>query len=218
MNETQPPIEIAAVAGMAVENAEVPVTLNVSGGGGAYTLPFAEGFEDGVLPDSWANEYVSGTTDWEFTYGVNGSHPADPHGGAFNAYFNGSTGDMTKLITPQIDMGAATEVILTFWHAHEVWYGDQDVLRVYYKDSAGAAWTLLAEYLDDVEILVETQKSDQKHGTILTIIGDHKHLNDTPEMSGIITTCENQINVIWDLLVDDLLMNTPALNENTGKI
>jgi 6-pyruvoyltetrahydropterin/6-carboxytetrahydropterin synthase len=29
---------------------------------------------------------------------------------------------------------------------------------------------------------------------------DHQYLNDTPEMKNIITTCENQIKVIWNLL------------------
>jgi 6-pyruvoyltetrahydropterin/6-carboxytetrahydropterin synthase len=33
---------------------------------------------------------------------------------------------------------------------------------------------------------------------------DHKFLNDTPEMKGMITTCENQIEIIWDLLEEDL--------------
>jgi 6-pyruvoyltetrahydropterin/6-carboxytetrahydropterin synthase len=33
---------------------------------------------------------------------------------------------------------------------------------------------------------------------------DHKFLNDTPEMKGVITTCENQIEIIWNLLEEEL--------------
>ncbi|MCD4796021.1 MAG: lamin tail domain-containing protein, partial [Candidatus Cloacimonetes bacterium] len=129
------------------------------------TLPVSEGFEGGVIPDSWTQEYIVGTTDWNYTYGVNGTHPADPHGGSFNAYFNGSTGDITKLVTPQIDMGTATEVELKFWHAQQFWSPDQDFLRVYYKDSAAGAWTLLAEYLGDIpdwteEVIILPNLSD----------------------------------------------------------
>ncbi|MCD4796850.1 MAG: hypothetical protein K8R49_06765, partial [Candidatus Cloacimonetes bacterium] len=135
------------------------------GGGTSYTLPFVEDFEGGVIPIDWSQEYVSGTEDWEYTYGVNGTHPADPHGGSFNAYFNGSTGNITKLITPQIDMGTATEVELKFWHAQQFWSPDQDFLRVYYKDSAAGAWTLLAEYLGDIpdwteEVIILPNLSD----------------------------------------------------------
>ena len=114
------------------------------------TLPVFEGFEGGTIPESWTQEYVSGTEDWDYTYGVNSSHPADPHTGAFNAYFNGSTGNITKLVTAQIDMGTATDVELTFWHAQQYWSPDQDYLRVYYKNSAAGAWTMLAEYLNDI--------------------------------------------------------------------
>ena len=116
----------------------------------ALTLPVEEGFEGGVLPDDWTNEYVANATDWEFTYGVNSTHPADPHGGAFNAYFNGDTGDITKLVTPQIDMDTATDATLTFWHVQEEWSPDQDFLRVYYKNSAAGDWVMLAEYVDEL--------------------------------------------------------------------
>lgn len=44
-------------------------------------------------------------------------------------------------------------------------------------------------------------------------IFDHHYLNEVPEMKGILTTCENQINVVWDLLVDDLEMLDVQLEE-----
>jgi 6-pyruvoyltetrahydropterin/6-carboxytetrahydropterin synthase len=33
---------------------------------------------------------------------------------------------------------------------------------------------------------------------------DHHYINDVPEMKGIVTTCENQIVVIWNMLVQPL--------------
>jgi flagellar hook capping protein FlgD/MAM domain-containing protein meprin/A5/mu len=106
-----------------------------------------ESFEDSLHLSGWTIEQVVGTTDWTRTYGVYTTHPAVPHSGDFNAYFNGSSGDISKLVSPQMVLGSATGATLTFWHAQEEWLGDQDVLKVYYKDSAAGTWTLLEEYL-----------------------------------------------------------------------
>ncbi len=114
-----------------------------------------EGFEGGAIPTGWTNEYVSGTTDWAYQAGGLYGNPSSAHTGSFNAYFDGSTGNSTKLVTPSIDLGTATNIALTFWHAQTVWAGDQDELRVYYKDSAAGTWTLLAEYLGDTPVWTE---------------------------------------------------------------
>ena len=119
------------------------------------TLPIFEGFEGGALPDSWTQEYVVGTVDWAFQNGGYNGNPAAAHTGSFNAFFYDTSGDATKLVTPQIDMGTATDVTLTFWHTQAVWAGDQDNLRVYYKNSAAGAWTMLAEYLGDIPAWTE---------------------------------------------------------------
>ncbi|MDO9577993.1 MAG: hypothetical protein Q7J16_08915, partial [Candidatus Cloacimonadales bacterium] len=116
----------------------------------AYSLPFAEGFEGGTLPTDWTQEYVAGTTNWACQNGGYSGNPAAAHTGSFNAFFYNTGGATTKLITPQIDMGSATEVNLTFWHTQTTWAGDQDELRVYYKDSTAGTWTLLAEYLSSI--------------------------------------------------------------------
>ena len=50
--------------------------------------------------------------------------------------------------------------------------GQKTAVYVQWKDFESA------KYLDNVEILVETNKTDGKHGTTLTITGDQKHLNE----------------------------------------
>ncbi|MFO8145704.1 MAG: choice-of-anchor J domain-containing protein, partial [Candidatus Syntrophosphaera sp.] len=52
----------------------------------------------------------------------------------------------TKLITPALDLDSASSATLSFWHAQEVWAGDQDELKVYYRTSPTGAWTQLAHY------------------------------------------------------------------------
>ena len=121
------------------------------------TLPVFEGFEGGTIPESWSQEYVVGTVDWTYQGGGHSGNPAAAHTGAYNALFytGNYNEETTQLITPQIDMGTATDVELTFWHTQADWIGDQDILRVYYKNSAGGTWTLLAEYLGDIPAWTE---------------------------------------------------------------
>jgi hypothetical protein len=39
---------------------------------------------------------------------------------------------------------------LTFQHSQDEWFGDQDTLGVYYKDSSVSSWTLIASYASNV--------------------------------------------------------------------
>ena len=122
-----------------------------------FTIPFTEGFENiGAIPAYWAQEYVttSPTTSWTFrTGGQSTRRPTTAHGGTYNAFlYNTSTSDhVTKLVTPPIDFGSNTvNTQLTFWHFMQVRTTAQDQLKVYYKTSAGGAWTLLATYAASV--------------------------------------------------------------------
>jgi hypothetical protein len=109
------------------------------------TFPWTEGFENGgAIPSCWSQEYESGAHDWVFQNGGLYSHPANAHSGSYNAAFtHTSSGIVTKLVTPALDLSGLTSPKLTFWHAQEVWSPDQDELRVYYKTSAGGTWTLI---------------------------------------------------------------------------
>ncbi|MEI7900689.1 MAG: choice-of-anchor J domain-containing protein, partial [bacterium] len=117
-------------------------------------VPFIETFENASgMPSGWTQEYVTNTTSWTFQSGGYNGKPKSAHGGSFNAclYIGNLTGPKTKLVSPLIDFGASVKnAQLTFWHCMQVWSGDQDELRVYYKTTATNTWMLLATYTNNV--------------------------------------------------------------------
>ncbi|MCF6366557.1 MAG: immunoglobulin domain-containing protein [Bacteroidales bacterium] len=112
------------------------------------SFPFTEDFEGGVLPTCWSYEGTS----WTYENGGNSGNPASAHSGVFNALFYVSswTPDVSKLITPAIDMSNLADATLTFWHTQADWAGDQDELRVYYKTTSGGTWNLLQTYTNNI--------------------------------------------------------------------
>ncbi len=109
----------------------------------------SEDFEGGTLPTGWTQEYVSGSHSWEFSNSICSSVSA--HAGQYSAAFkHSSSGDQTKLISPQMDLTSVLNPQLSFWHVQKDWGGDQDELRVYYRTSPTATWTLLVEYIDNI--------------------------------------------------------------------
>lgn len=132
-----------------------------------------EGFEDGIKPFGWSDEYVTGTETWRFRNG--GFNPLDPNGlippegpdiarnppaayaGTYNAFFQkqGTGNEKTKLVAIPLDLEFAIKPELSFWLCQKTWtFSGQpkwDVLRVYYKTSLAGSWQLLQEYLDPIE-------------------------------------------------------------------
>jgi hypothetical protein len=115
---------------------------------GASVVIF-EGFESGAIPDGWTQIFVNGDGDWRYQEGGGNSNPPTAHSGSYNAYFNRSTNDITKLVTSEIEIGANAE--LSFWHTQVPWAGDQDELHIYYKTSPGGVWNLLESYTTIVQ-------------------------------------------------------------------
>ncbi|RLD65564.1 MAG: hypothetical protein DRI84_06565 [Bacteroidetes bacterium] len=103
-----------------------------------------EGFESGI-PAAWTQEYVSGTLDWTVNNGAAGSTPTTAHTGTGNAMFHAYSyaNDVTKLVSPEMDLSGTTAPVLTFWHAQPVWPNDQDTLAVYYRTTPTGAWVYL---------------------------------------------------------------------------
>jgi len=87
-----------------------------------------EDFENGGdLPTNWTQIYEDGDNAWYAQDGDNGSLSA--YAGDYNAAFtHETTGDVTKLITPSLDLSSYDSPELVFWHAQAVWAGDQDEL------------------------------------------------------------------------------------------
>ena len=114
------------------------------------TLPFIEGFENGVPPTCWSQEYVSGTLSWISSSGGYSSYPSGAHGGSYNALLYTTSEYVTKLVTPEFDMSSYNNVLLSFWYAQRLWGSDQDILKVYYKNSPTGSWNLLATYTNSI--------------------------------------------------------------------
>ena len=106
----------------------------------AQTSLFSEDFEDGSMPADW-------TTDGPGTWSVGTGDYSSSTGagqGTYNALIkHNTTGNVTKLITPEIDLSSVSSAELSFMHIQRSWAGDFDFLKVYYRASSSDSWTLI---------------------------------------------------------------------------
>ena len=113
----------------------------------AQTSFFSEDFEGGSMPSGW-------TTDGPGSWSVgSGDYSASTGAGqgTYNALItHGTTGNVTKLITPAINLASAASAELSFMHIQRSWSGDIDQLRVYYRTSSSGSWTQLVAYTSAV--------------------------------------------------------------------
>ncbi|OFY08491.1 MAG: hypothetical protein A2W93_01335 [Bacteroidetes bacterium GWF2_43_63] len=119
------------------------------------TFPWTEGFEGGTIPTCWTEAFVTGALSWQYMAGNGSGNTATAHGGSFDAtFYEGAYGtdNITKLITPQIDLSGFSSSTLTFWYVNKLWSPDQDELKVYYKTSLGGTWTLLNTYNTNISV------------------------------------------------------------------
>ncbi len=112
----------------------------------AQTL-FSEGFEGGSMPTGWTqdgpNTWSVGSGDYSTSTGAGQ--------GTYNALITHvDRGNVTKLITPEIDLSSVTSATLSFMHIQRSWAGDIDYLKVYYRTSSTGTWTQLVGYTDAV--------------------------------------------------------------------
>ena len=109
----------------------------------AQTSLWSEDFEGGSMPAGWTTD---GPGSWSVGVGDYSTSTGAGHG-SYNAKItHGSTGNVTKLITPEIDLSTVASAELSFMHIQRSWSGDIDELRVYYRTSSSEAWTMLQEY------------------------------------------------------------------------
>lgn len=114
---------------------------------GPVTLPFAENWDAiSTIPPYWSIEQVSGDVEWT----ISTSGTPNPHSSPNLIKMSSSQTNVCKIVSPRFDLSNASDVTLTFWHSQTEWYSDQDELRVYYKNSASAEWTILAEYTNNI--------------------------------------------------------------------
>lgn len=119
----------------------------------AVTLPYTENFDSETsLPSCWGQEYVQGSNSWTVKTGGFNNMPASAHSGTKNlAFTHVERGNVTKAVTPFLNLNVVTNPNLTFWHAQKDYSGDIDELRVYYRTSPSASWNLLASYTGSIE-------------------------------------------------------------------
>ena len=112
----------------------------------AQTL-WSENFEGGSMPTGWTqdgpNTWAVGSGDYSSSTGAGQ--------GTYNALITHvDRGNVTKLITPEIDLSSVTSATLSFMHVQRSWTGDIDYLKVYYRTSSTGTWTQLVGYTDAV--------------------------------------------------------------------
>lgn len=121
---------------------------------GFYTVPFEETFED----DSdtricWYNINEVGEEDWTYATGAGaglGGAATNSYEGDLNARFVSTPGgEVSKLASPRIDLSDQDSVALVFAYAQETWAGDQNITKVFVRDTDTAAWVEIASYTDD---------------------------------------------------------------------
>jgi len=108
-------------------------------------LVFHEGFESGLIPFGWSQEYVTGDIDWTVTSGNPSGTPNKALQGIYNAAFYGDTGT-TILITPWLDLHDAVNPKLTFYHIHPSEPSINE-LKVMYRNYPTGPWHNLAGYI-----------------------------------------------------------------------
>ena len=109
----------------------------------AQTL-FSEDFEDISIPAGWTQE---GSGTWTFQIGDHNNGVNGAGHGTYNALCDHtSRNNVTKLITPTIDLSSVSSAELSFMHVQRAWGSDIDVLKVYYRTSTSGTWIQLAEY------------------------------------------------------------------------
>ncbi len=109
------------------------------------TDSWSEDFEDGDFSICWSQDgsgtWTVGTGDYSTSTGA--------HDGSYNALIKHSTtGNVTKLITPVLDLTALNNPKITFWFINRDWTGDNDGFAVYYRTASDEEWTLIDETED----------------------------------------------------------------------
>ncbi|TVQ12241.1 MAG: choice-of-anchor D domain-containing protein [Bacteroidetes bacterium] len=120
------------------------------------SFPWTETFEDDSPSRAgWTQINEVGTVSWTFAAGSSGGAITSAFEGELNARFvsqSGTNNPVTKLVTPPLDLSAKTEYRLVFYYAQEVWFGDQNETKVYYRVSETDPWVELAHFTDNITV------------------------------------------------------------------
>ena len=120
-------------------------------GGQEQQTLLSEGFEGGSMPSGWSTTTGSSNSNyWTVATGHNsgddGTFGGSAHSGNYNAAtykYSTNTGDDVYLISPAMDLSAATNATLTCWYMNPDWSGDTDGFGIYYRTSSSGSWNEL---------------------------------------------------------------------------
>ena len=136
----------------------VEETITFSTFDGIYpgSYPYCSSFDTDL--GYWSTSIYSGEVDWVGGATSNQDGSVTPLTGAGMAFFfsgNNTDYDTASIISPSMDLTGLTNPKVTFNYTQAVWAGDQDQLRVFYRDGANGTWVELAEYLTSVTTWTE---------------------------------------------------------------
>src|SRR5690606_10736419 len=120
------------------------------------TFPFLEDFETtSTTRDCWTQIQEVGSASWTYATGSTGGAISTAYSGTENARFVsqlGTNSPVVKLVSPILDLSGVNSPELAFFYGQEMWYSDQNELKVYYRVSADSAWVQIAHYTSDVAV------------------------------------------------------------------
>ena len=100
---------------------------------------FCVDFESGSMPNGWTNE---GSSSWSVGTG-DYSTSTGAHNGTYNVMItHGTSGNVTYLVSPEMDLSSVTSATLNFWYVNRQWINDIDEFAVCYRVNGGT-WTEL---------------------------------------------------------------------------
>ncbi len=107
-----------------------------------------EDFEKGI-PSSWTQEKLIGDYEWIVESGDLDNPKGAVSGDkriAFRNNGNQTTGNVTRLVLPAMNLSGIFHPILCFSYAQPKWAGDIDTLRVLYRRTSNSNWVTLKKY------------------------------------------------------------------------
>lgn len=114
---------------------------------GSFTAPFFEDFEStSASVNCWSTATLTATPrPWSIGTGSTGGAVTTAFSGTQNARHTSTSGGphTSVLISPTIDLSGSTTNEIRFQYAQEQWFGDQNVLRVFYLASPTATPQLI---------------------------------------------------------------------------
>jgi hypothetical protein len=126
-------LSLVMLLGISKVEAQCPVT----------TFPWTETFEDASTTRScWTQQTIVGSMQWTYRAGASGTGVTAAQSGTKNADFTAQTANfnMTKLISPVLNLGGAPTATLSFFWSQRSWAGDINRLTVFYRTSPSDPW------------------------------------------------------------------------------